>query len=90
MFKRQGRLAHARPGGQDDELAGLEAAGDVVQVDKPRRDPGDADAVSTARLAIRSIALVTTSLSSSVSPWIWSSAMAKTFRSADSSKSPAP
>ena len=37
MFKRQGGLAHAGAGRQDDELAGVEAAGHVVEIEQPRR-----------------------------------------------------
>ena len=34
-------LAHARAGGEDDQVAGLKAAGDLVEVGEARRGPGD-------------------------------------------------
>ncbi len=36
-IQREGGLSHARPGGQDDQLTGLESARDVVEIDEARR-----------------------------------------------------
>ena len=39
--QRERRFAHARPGGQDDELLGLKPAGDVIEIEEARGDAGD-------------------------------------------------
>ena len=51
-----------------DELARLEPAGDVVEVEEAGGDARDRVLARSARAAIRSIACVSTSFSSSVSP----------------------
>ena len=42
--ERERRLPHRRPGGEDDEVAGLETGGEVVDLLEPRRDAGDVGA----------------------------------------------
>ena len=36
----EGRFSHAGPGGDDDELVGMKAVGEVVEVEEARADPG--------------------------------------------------
>ena len=47
--QREARLPHARPGGEDDEVAGLEAGGEVVDVLEAGGDAGDVGAVLVQR-----------------------------------------